>query len=147
MTDSHKSTDNFLEKELSYKIIGCFYNVFNKYGYGLKEIIYEKALSEEFNKNKIQYERQKRINIYSFDTGKILGTYVPDFIVENKIVLEIKSIDFLTRKCIYQQRSYIKASLYEIGYLVNFGAKEIEIKRSIYTNDRKPFSRLLQNNL
>ena len=134
-----------LEKELSYKLQGCVYNVANKYGAGLKETIYEKALAEELEKEGIKFEEQKRINIYSIESGKILGTYIPDFIVEEKIVLEIKATEFTAISSKNQQQSYLKASKYEIGYLINFGTPELYMKRFIFTNDRKPFLRLINS--
>ena len=146
MTDLHNITDNtdtFLERELSYKVRGAVYNVANKYGAGLKEKIYQKALSEEFTKQKIPFEQQKRINIYSLDTGKSLGVYIPDFLIANKIILDIKASSFTTRQDIAQQRSYLKASTYEIGYLVNFNTVKIDIRRSIFTNNKKLFITLL----
>jgi GxxExxY protein len=130
---------NVLEAELCYKIRGAIYNVANKYGRGLKEIIYQKALAEEFEKLKINFEQQKRINIYSLNSGKILGVYIPDFLIENKVILEIKATSFTIRQNIEQQRSYLRTSQYEIGYLVNFNTDELEIRRSIFTNDRKTF--------
>ncbi len=141
------SEDGLLEKELSYKVRGCFYNVANKYGKGLKEIIYQKALEEELEKENLKFESQKRIDIYSIETGKKLGTYVPDILVEDKIIVEIKATSFTRVDDINQQRSYLKASKYEIGYLVNFCTQELEIKRSICTNDRKPSIAKLKLNL
>jgi len=138
MTNKHEST-NILEPKLSYKIQGAIYNVANKYGKGLKEQIYQKALAEELTKQGLKFEEHKRINIYSLDTGKRLGVYVPDFLVENKVIIEIKSSNFTTKNDIAQQRSYLRASIYEIAYLVNFGTGKLDIRRSIYTNDRKPF--------
>ncbi|MFH0854359.1 MAG: GxxExxY protein [bacterium] len=128
-----------LEKELSYKIQGCFYNVANKYGKGLKEKIYQKVLAEEFKRASLKFSEQKRIDIYSFDTGNKLGTYVPDFIVEDKVIIEIKASDFTTKRDVDQQRSYLRISVYEVGYLVNFGTEKLDMRRSIYTNDRKHF--------
>lgn len=148
MTDSHGSTDTkLLEAGLSYKIRGAIYAVANKYGKGLKEQIYQKALAEEFNKERLSFEQQKRINIYSLETAKTLGVYVPDFLVENKVIVEIKSSEFTTKRDIDQQRAYLRASIYEIAYLVNFGTGKLDIRRSIYTNDRKPFVVLLNKNL
>jgi len=149
MTDLHNITDdadNFLERDLSYKIRGVIYKVSSKYGSGLKEQIYQKALAEEFVKQDIPFEQQKRINIYSLDTGKSLGVYIPDFLIDNKIILEIKASNFTTRQDIDQQRSYLKASTYEIGYLTNFNTDKLDIRRSIFTNNRKPFITLIQNN-
>ncbi len=135
-----------LEKDLCYNIQGCIFSVSNKYGKGLKENIYQNALAEEFSKKGLNAVGQKRINIYSFDTGNKLGTYVPDFIIEDKIILEIKASSFTTKQDIEQQRSYLRISEYEIGYLVNFCMDELYIKRSIYTNNRKPFIAKLTNN-
>ena len=144
MTNKHEFTNGkILEAELCYKIVGAIYNVANKYGNGLKEIIYQKALSEEFSKAGIKFESQKHINIYSLDTGKQLGLYVPDFVIENKVILEIKSKEKLTQSDIGQQRGYLRASIFEICYLVNFGSKKVDIRRSIYTNDRKSFVALI----
>lgn len=134
-----------LYPELSYKLQGIIFNVANKYGTGLKEGIYQKALAEEFSKIGLNFVSQKRINIYSLETGKVLGSYVPDFIIDDKIILEIKATGYPTRQDVAQQRSYLRASAYELGYLVNFGTPELLIQRSIYTNDRKSFISLLQN--
>ncbi|MCX6720867.1 MAG: GxxExxY protein [Candidatus Staskawiczbacteria bacterium] len=146
ITDNTDNIDSFLERDLSYKLRGAIYNVANKYGAGLKEQIYQKALAEEFTKQNISFEQQKRINIYSLDTGKSLGVYIPDFVIYNKIILEIKASSFTTRQDINQQISYLKASTYEIGYLVNFNTSELDIRRSIFTNNRKTFITLIQNN-
>lgn len=139
MTDDHKYTDKFLEADLSHRLVGVLYEVANKYGAGFKEKIYEKALAEELERSGIDFETQKHINIFSIETGKVLGTYVPDFVVADKIILELKASKFTTKQDINQQRSYLKAGPYEIAYLVNFGTPQLYLKRSIFTNDRKPF--------
>jgi|SRR3989344_2802867 len=136
--------EKILEKDLCYKIVGAMYGTINKYGTGFKEQIYQKALVEELEKIGLSLKEQQRINIYSIDTGKVLGVYVPDLIVEDKVIIEIKATNFTTNQDINQQRSYLKASKYEIAYLVNFGTPKIDVKRSIYTNDRKFFLALLQ---
>lgn len=146
MYESTRITNkNLLEAELSYKVQGVIYSVANKYGAGLKEQIYQKSISEELSKSNIPFEEQKRINIYSVDSGKLLGVFVPDFVIENKIILEIKASSFTTYKDVKQQLSYLRASTYEIGYLVNFNSDKLYIKRSIFTNNRKQFISLLQH--
>jgi GxxExxY protein len=132
-----------LEKDLGYKIIGCFYNVVNNYGSGFKEQIYQKALEEELAKFGLKFERQKRINIHSIDSGKVLGTYIPDLIVEDKILIEIKATSFTMDQFLRQQQLYLKASKYEVSYLVNFGTQKLYFKKTIFTNDRKPFMALI----
>ncbi len=131
--------NKLLEEELTYKIRGCIFNVSNKYGRGLKEKIYQKVLAEELLKAGIKFVEQKRINIYSLETGKHIGVYIPDFVINDKIIIEIKATAFTTRQDIEQQRSYLRVSIYEIAYLVNFSTPKLEIHRSIFTNDRKPF--------
>ena len=115
MENNHRNTNkhdkHLLEEDLCYKIRGAIYNIANKYGKGLKEQIYQKALAEELTKRGLNFEQQKRINIYSLDTGKHLGVYVPDFLVEDKVIVEIKSSDFTTKRDIEQQRSYLRASI------------------------------------
>jgi len=130
--------NNLLEPELSYKIQGIFFDVFNKYGNTFKEAIYQKVLEEEFAKHDISFVSQKPITIYSLETGKRIGTYTPDFIIAERIIIEIKAQPQLFRNDEIQLVSYLKASKYEIGYIVNFGNRNLEFKRRIYTNDRKP---------
>lgn len=154
MTNTHESrishavtNKTLLYPELSYEIQGALFAVANKYGKGLKESIYEKALAEELAKRSIKSEEQKRISIYSLDSGKVLGTYVPDFIIDDKIILEIKATSFPIEQDILQQQSYLKASRYEVAYLVNFSTPKLFIKRSIYTNDRKHFISLINTKI
>jgi len=134
-----------LEKELSYIVQGAFFEVYNKYGNGLKEKVYERAVIEVLRNKGVGAMSQVRIDIYSLDTGKKLGTYVPDLIVSNKIIIEIKATPFTRKDDLRQQRSYLQVSKYEIAYLVNFGTPKLEFYRSIFTNDRKPFISKLSN--
>jgi len=140
--ETRRMNTDLLYPELSYQVRGAIMEVANKYGKGLKEIIYQKALAEEFTKLGIKFLQQPRIAIHSFDTGQLLGTYIPDFVVEDKIVLEIKATDFTIQRFVEQQLSYLRASKYELGFLANFSSEKLFIKRSIYTNDRKPAFRV-----
>lgn len=117
-------------------------DVSNKYGKGLKEVVYQNALAEAFMQRGLKFEKEKRITIHSVDTGKVLGYYTPDYIVEQKIIVELKASDFTSRQNVGQELSYLKASKYEVGFLVNFNTPKLDIKRLIYTNDRKPAIRV-----
>lgn len=121
--------ERILYKELSYKLVGCFYNVYNKLGPGHKEEIYHKALKIEFDKQKIRYESKKKIKIEYED--KDVGTYEPDFVVEDKIILEIKSVLCVPKVYELQLYYYLKGSNYRLGYMINFGADKIDIRRRI----------------
>ncbi len=127
-----------LHATLTYKIRGVILEVAKQYGKGFKEAIYQKALAEEFTSANITFEAQKQITIYSLKSGKILGYYIPDLIVEDKIIIELKASEFTSKQYYEQQLSYLKASKYEVGLLVNFNSSPLLIKRFIFTNDRKP---------
>ncbi|MBI4649306.1 MAG: GxxExxY protein [Bacteroidia bacterium] len=131
--------NNFLYKELSYELIGIFYKIRNEYGPGHKEKVYQNIYEEFLISKQIPYKREVRINVYSSETGKIVGTYVPDFVIDDKIIVEFKSSKYTTitdEKTFYH---YLRNSKFEVGYLVNFSTQQFYIKRIIYTNDRKPF--------
>ncbi|MCX7881003.1 MAG: GxxExxY protein [Patescibacteria group bacterium] len=130
-------TDGFLYKDLTYKIIGCFYEVRNQYGPGQKEIIYKNALIEKLKKLNLKVETEKKIPIKSMDTNKTLGVYQPDIIVNNKVIIEIKSSKFTNKTDEKQLYFYLKNSIYQLGFLVNFSIPNIFMKRIIYTNQRK----------
>lgn len=137
------ATDNsqigWLEEELSYKLHGLLIEISKKYGYLYKEQFYHNACVEIFDINNLKYISKPRIEICSIDTGKPLTVYIPDFLINNKIVLELKSVKFINKEMVTQLDQYLKASKFEIGYLVNFGIPKAQIIRRIYTNDRKPW--------
>ena len=133
----NKKHVNLLYKELSYQIRGAAIEVKKNYGPGHKEVLYQRAFAEELNLRKMNYEREKPIKIYSPKTKKVIGFYQPDFIIENKIIIELKALEQMPQKIIDQLYSYLRNSPYELGFLVNFGASGVDIKRVIYTNDRK----------
>lgn len=130
---------DLLHKDLSYKLQGIFMEIRNNFGPGHKEIVYQNALSEEFTINKIFFEKERNIKIYSPKTGKTIGNYRVDFLIENKIIIEIKAVDLVPKNFIDQIYSYLKNSEYELGYFVNFKSPKLYVKRVIHTNDRKPF--------
>lgn len=128
-----------LHPKLSYVIQGCIFEIRKQYGPGQKEIVYQKLLEEKLKKNKLNVEREKKINVYSQDSGKVIGAYQPDFLIENIILLEVKSSRFTTKTDEKQLYFYLRNSKYELGYLVNFSTPRLYIKRIIYSNNRKPY--------
>ena len=128
-----------MEKDLSFKLMGCFYKVRNVYGCGHREKIYDRVLDEVLVEAGLKYVNKPKITLYSFALGKPISSFIPDKLIENKILVEIKAKPFVTVEDLNQMREYIKITKYEIIYLVNFGLKEFKPFRYIYTNDRKPF--------
>jgi len=113
--------------ELSYKIIGVSYDVFNELGPGHKEAYYQNAIASELRKLNISFKEQ----VYSAITFKdeMVGKYFFDFLIEDKIILEIKAGDRFSRKNIEQIYSYLKASNLKLGILINFTGDEVKFKR------------------
>jgi len=128
---------DLLYKDESYKLQGALLAIRRKYGRGLKENIMDKICEEQFHIDKISYTAKPKIKIYSVDSKKIIGIYVPDFLICDKIILEIKSVPKMPRIFETQLYNYLKCSKYELGYLVNFGGYAFDIRRRIFTNDRK----------
>ena len=121
--------EKIIYKELSYKVVGCFYKIYDTFGPGHKEDIYHKSLCIEFEKNDIQYISKKKLSIEY--EGKKVGIYEPDFIIENRIIIEIKSVMTMPKVFEKQLYYYLKASGYKLGYLVNFGSDKIDIRRRV----------------
>ena len=136
MSTDIKNTDKhgLLYGELTYRIRGAMFEVHNVLGPGHKESLYQKALAKEFDERKIPFVREKGLDI-SFKAEKI-GVYRPDFIVDEKIVIEVKAVPYLVRNAEVQMSYYLRGTGYELGLLVNFGAKKLDIRRRIYTNPR-----------
>jgi len=132
MTTNKASADQkLLYKELSYNLVGCFYEVYNQLGPGFKESVYHEALVVEFGMQGINYREEKQISI-QYKNRKV-GIYVPDFIIEDKILVEIKSVEFMPKLYEVQLYYYLKGSDFKLGYLVNFGGQKIDIRRRIFT--------------
>ncbi len=123
--------NDLIYKELAYKLVGCFYAVYNELGPGFKENVYHKSLSIELDLQEISYEEKKKLQIYY--KNKKVGMYAPDFIVEDKIIVEIKAVDFMPKLYDLQLYYYLKGTNYMLGYLVNFGAEKIDIRRKVYS--------------
>jgi GxxExxY protein len=133
---SEKNTD-LLYEELSYQIRGAAIEVKKNYGSGHKEVLYQRAFAEELDLRKIKYSREKPMKIYSPKTDKVIGSYQPDFIVDDKIIVELKALEQMPRRMVDQLYSYLRNSAYELGFLINFSSRGADIKRIIYTNDKK----------
>ncbi|MDP2856284.1 MAG: GxxExxY protein [bacterium] len=132
-----KNIVDLLYKDLSYVIQGIAFEIRKDFGLGHKEQIYQKAFEEELKRHEVPYEREKSIKIYSPRDGKFIGLYRPDFIIDNKVILEIKTLQFVPRAEIRKIYDYLRNSEYELGYLINFASPKLYIKRVIFTNNKK----------
>jgi len=125
------NTVGLLYPDLSYKLQGCFFKVYNILGFGHKEIAYQRALEQELTIQNISFEREMHLSITYKD--KKIAEYVPDLVIDDKIIVEIKALEFLPNKFITQLINYLKGTNFQLGYLVNFGAPKLQIIRRIWT--------------
>lgn len=123
-----------LHKNITDKIIKCFYEVYNILGYGFLEKVYESSLYNELISCGLSCERQKKIDV--FYKGKLVGEYYADIIAEEKVIIELKAAEAICEEHEFQLINYLKATNIEVGLLLNFGKKP-EIRRKIFTNNRK----------
>ncbi|WP_142785405.1 GxxExxY protein [Changchengzhania lutea] len=117
-------------KEEAYKIIGICMEVHNELGKGFNEIVYSDALEIEFIDNDINYSREKKFDI-NYKGNLLPHKYKADFIVDNKIVLEIKAIACLTSANVKQTLNYLAVSKLKLGILINFGEDSLKYKRIV----------------
>jgi len=118
-------------KEESYKIIGLCMEVHRELGHGFLEIVYKDALEILFRQNNIPYEREKEYNIV-FKGITLPHNFYADFVVHDKIILEVKSASGLADEHIAQTINYLKTSGNKLGLLVNFGRLQLEYKRLVF---------------
>jgi len=116
-----------IDDELTYKIIRCAMKVHSTLGNGFQEVIYQRCLAIELEKESINYEREKEMPIYY--EGFQVGTRRADFIVEEKVMVEIKAIVQLEDVHLAQGLNYLTAYNLAIGLLINFGSTSLQTKR------------------
>ena len=123
------STNNIVHKELSYKIVGCAMEVHSKLGPGFLEKVYENALMVLFRKEGIAARQQTPIKV-NFE-GELVGEYYADILVDEKIILELKTTDKIVDIHRAQILHYLRATGIKLGMILNFGSKSFEYERLV----------------
>lgn len=121
-------------KDITEKIIGASFEVHKFLGNGFQEVIYQRALAWEMRQAGMEYAREIEQDIYYKELPEPIGTRRADFVVENKVLVELKAIVKLEDVHLAQALNYLKAYRLEVGLLINFGAKSLEFKRLVLTN-------------
>jgi GxxExxY protein len=114
------------KEELTYKIIGCAMKVHNTLGNGFQEVIYQRCLAIEIDKAGLRYVREAEQTIYY--EGIEVGTRRADFVVEDKVIIEIKALINLEDVHLAQAKNYVVAYDFSKGLLINFGAISLQYK-------------------
>lgn len=119
---------DLLFKDESYKIIGSCFKVHRELGPGFSESVYQEALSIQFAKDDIHFEREKVLNVF-YDGEKLKKHFKSDFVCFDCIVVELKANPFIHIDNIEQTRNYLKSTKFKLGLLINFGEKSLTYKR------------------
>ncbi len=107
-------------KDESFQIIGACFEVYKEMGCGFVEAVYQECLELEFGIRELPYKAQSELQL-SYKGRALLHRYIPDFVLFDKIVLEIKAVKELAEEHLAQAHNYLKATGYRLGLLVNFG--------------------------
>ncbi len=126
--------DKYLHSELTEKIIGCFYKVYNTLRYGFLEKVYENALRYELEKHGLKVEAQKKIDV--FYEGIKVGEYFADLLVNDQVIVELKASEELCLEHSYQLLNYLRATNIEVGLLLNFGKSPQHVRKSFLNKDK-----------
>ena len=118
-------------KEEFYQIIGIAMEVHRNLGRGFLEIVYKDALECEFRQQNIPCEREKEFEI-EYKTIILPHKYYADFVVYDKIILEVKAVNGIIDEFIKQTLNYIKAANFKLGILINFGEDSLKYKRLVF---------------
>ena len=128
------SEENYKHSEITEQIIKAFYNVYNTLGYGFLEKVYENAMLIELKKVGLNAIAQQPIRVY-YDSAEI-GVYFADILVENKVILELKTAEGIASENEAQLINYLRATDIEIGLVLNFGKKP-QFKKKAFSNEFK----------
>ena len=121
-------------EEITHKIIGAAYKVFNTLGFGFLESVYKKAMIIELSKNELKVEEEKPLKVY-YD-NQVIGDFFVDLLIDETVIVELKSVQSLAKEHEVQLVNYLNGLKKEIGLLINFGPSGVEVKRK-YRNPLK----------
>jgi GxxExxY protein len=114
-------------EEITRKIIGAAYKVFNTLGFGFLESVYRKALVIELLKTGLKVEEEKPLKVYY--ENQVVGDFFVDIFVEDEIVVELKAVKSLSKEHEVQLVNYLNGLRKEVGLLINFGPAGVDVKR------------------
>lgn len=121
--------NKLIYKELSYDIINAAFYVHNKLGAGFLEKVYENSLCIALKKKGLKYRQQAPIKVH-FE-GEIVGEHFVDILVEDKVIIELKTVEGISNQHRSQVMNYLKATGYKLGLLINFAKTKLEWERIV----------------
>ena len=122
-------------RDLTEKIIGCAYSVYNKMGFGFLESVYEKCMLIELYKAGLKAESQKHLTVCY--ENEIVGEFIADIIVNDTVILELKSAKQIIKAHEVQLVNYLVATGKPVGLILNFSENKVKVKRKIKDLDKR----------
>lgn len=126
------NSDKIVYPDLSYRIMGIFFDIHTKLGNELQEKIYQRAIEKRLLEQKIPFIREFHLPIQ--DGNRFVGKYFLDFVVDNKIAIELKTLPTLTNSNLRQLLAYLQVAKLKLGILVNFRTRRLTYERFINPN-------------
>ena len=126
--------ENYKHSEITDQIIKAFYTVYNTLGYGFLEKVYENAMLIELKKTGLNAIAQHPVKVY-YDNQQV-GVYFADLLVDNCVIVELKTADGIANENEAQLVNYLKATEIEVGLVMNFG-KKAQFKKKAFSNEYK----------
>ena len=118
-------------REITEKIIGASFEVHKFLGNGFPEVIYQRALAHEMNESGLSFKREIEQKIYYKNMPSPIGKRRADFVVEEKVLVELKAVFEMQDAHLSQTLNYLKAYKLEVALLINFGSKSLTFKRLV----------------
>jgi GxxExxY protein len=131
---SHAPDDDFKHGEITEKVIGVFFDVYNELGFGFLESVYHRAMLIALAEAGLKVDTNVPLPVYF--RGHLVGEFIADILVERAVILELKAADGLAAAHDSQLLNYLRATACEVGLLLNFGPKP-KFKRLAFANERK----------
>ncbi|MBQ0029175.1 MAG: GxxExxY protein [Bacteroidales bacterium] len=128
-----------LYKELSYDVVGAAMSVHRELKWGFLEKVYQEAFAIELKMRNIPFEREKNLEL-TYKGQKLNSTYIADFVIDNKIIVELKATDGITSSHISQTLNYLNATGLSLGIIINFGTSSLQYERVINNKNDNPNS-------
>lgn len=122
---------NLIFKDESYKLIGACFEVHKALGHGFKEVVYQDALEVELKRQNIPFSREQPFTIY-YKEQRLKHYFIADFVVFDKVIVELKATNYIGVPYIKQTMNYLKASGLKLGIVINFGTPSLEFQRIVF---------------
>ncbi|WP_299129039.1 GxxExxY protein [uncultured Winogradskyella sp.] len=119
-----------IHKDEAYFVIGLCMEIHNTLGKGFSESVYAESLEIELKENGVPYSRETKFNII-YKNHLLSRKYVADFVIDNKIILELKAVEYISKSHVKQTLNYLAVSKLKLGIIINFGEDSLSYKRVV----------------